>query len=288
MKLKAIISLIRPRQWVKNAFVAAPLFFTPTALSLGNLQSVAGGIVSFCALASALYVLNDFADRESDRKHPKKRYRPLAAGTVSVPVAFALFLGLLAGGLGLAIVLPGGVVKLIGLYAALAIAYSLALKRIAILDVMIIAFGFVLRVEAGAVLIDVQPSAWILIMSGLLALFLALAKRRDDLSLELDGEHRQSLKGYSKPFLDVAVSAVLGALLVAYLIYTTDPAVMERLGTDQIFYTAPFVVMGILRYLQITLVEERSGSPTAILFTDPFTILTVLGWILTFGWLIHA
>jgi 4-hydroxybenzoate polyprenyltransferase len=288
MNLKAILSLIRPQQWVKNAFVAAPLFFTPTALSLGNLQAVAGGIASFCALASALYILNDFADRDADRRHPKKRYRPLAAGTVSLPTASVLCLALLAAGFGLAIVLPGGVVTTIGLYVALSAAYSLGLKRLAILDVMIIAFGFVLRVEAGAVLIDVQPSAWILIMSGLLALFLALAKRRDDLSLELDSEHRRSLSGYSKPFLDVAVAAVLGALLVAYLIYTTDPAVMARLGTAQIFYTAPFVVMGILRYLQITLVEERAGSPTAILLTDPFTILTVLGWVLTFGWLIYG
>ncbi|MDH3918332.1 MAG: hypothetical protein OEU25_09120, partial [Rhodospirillales bacterium] len=204
------------------------------------------------------------------------------------PVAFVLFLVLLAAGLGLAIALPGGVVTVIGLYLAMIAAYSFGLKRIAILDVMIIAFGFVLRVEAGAILIDVQPSAWILIITGLLALFLALAKRRDDLILRLDDEHRQSLNGYSKPFLDVAVSAVLGALLVAYLIYTTDPSVMERLGTQQIFYTAPFVVMGILRYLQIMLIEERSGSPTAILFTDPFTILTVLGWILTFGWLIYV
>jgi len=125
-------------------------------------------------------------------------------------------------------------------------------------------------------------------MTGLLALFLALAKRRDDLMLNLSDEHRQSLSGYSKPFLDVAVAAILGALLVAYLIYTTDPAVMARLGTEQIFYTAPFVVMGILRYLQIMLIEQRSGSPTVILFSDPFTILTVLGWTLTFGWLIHV
>ncbi|MDH3669407.1 MAG: UbiA prenyltransferase family protein [Rhodospirillales bacterium] len=288
MNLKAILSLIRPKQWAKNAFVAAPLFFTPAALTAMNVKAVAGGIGSFCALASALYILNDFADREADRKHPKKRHRPLAAGTVSVPVAFVLFLVLLAAGLGLAIALPGGVVTVIGLYLAMIAAYSFGLKRIAILDVMIIAFGFVLRVEAGAILIDVQPSAWILIITGLLALFLALAKRRDDLILRLDDEHRQSLNGYSKPFLDVAVSAVLGALLVAYLIYTTDPSVMERLGTQQIFYTAPFVVMGILRYLQIMLIEERSGSPTAILFTDPFTILTVLGWILTFGWLIYV
>jgi 4-hydroxybenzoate polyprenyltransferase len=288
MNIKAIVSLIRPKQWAKNAFVAAPLFFTPAALSAANVKAVAGGIASFCALASALYILNDFADRAADRKHPKKRHRPLAAGTVSLAIACLLFLVLLAAGLGLAIVLPGGVVTVVGLYAALAIAYSFGLKRIAILDVMIIAFGFVLRVEAGAVLIDVRPSAWILIITGLLALFLALAKRRDDLILELDDEHRQSLNGYSKPFLDVGVSAILGALLVAYLIYTTDPAVMDRLGTEQIFYTAPFVVMGVLRYLQIMLIEQRSGSPTAILFGDPFTIFTVLGWIGTFVWLIYV
>lgn len=288
MTLKAILSLIRPKQWVKNAFVAAPLFFTPAALTAANVKAVAGGILSFCALASALYVLNDFADREADRRHPTKCHRPLAAGTVPLPVAAVLFLVLLAGGLGLAAALPGGVVAVVGLYAVLTAAYSFGLKRVAILDVTLIAFGFILRVQAGAMLIDVRPSAWILIITGLLALFLALAKRRDDLILELGDEHRQSLNGYSKPFLDVAVSAILGALLVAYLIYTTDPAVMARLGTDQIFYTAPFVVMGVLRYLQIMLIEERSGSPTTILLGDPFTILTVLGWILTFGWLIYV
>lgn len=288
MNLKAILNLIRPKQWAKNAFVAAPLFFTPAALTAANVKAVAGGIACFCALASALYILNDFADREADRKHPTKRHRPLAAGTVSLPVACGLFLVLLASSLALAVALPGGVLTIVGLYAAMTIAYSFGLKRIAILDVMIIAFGFVLRVEAGAVLIDVQPSAWIVIMTGLLALFLALAKRRDDLMLNLSDEHRQSLSGYSKPFLDVAVAAILGALLVAYLIYTTDPAVMARLGTEQIFYTAPFVVMGILRYLQIMLIEQRSGSPTVILFSDPFTILTVFGWTLTFGWLIHV
>ncbi len=288
MNLKAVLILIRPKQWAKNAFVAAPLFFTPAALTATNVKAVAGGIACFCALASALYIMNDFADREADRKHPTKRYRPLAAGIVSLPVAGVLFLALLAASLSLAIVLPGAVLTIVGLYAVLTTAYSFGLKRIAILDVMIIAFGFVLRVEAGAKLIDVQPSAWIIIITGLLALFLALAKRRDDVILKLSDEHRQSLNGYSKAFLDVAVAAILGALLVAYLIYTTDPAVMARLGTEQIFYTAPFVVMGVLRYLQIMLIEQRSGSPTAILFSDPFTILTVVGWTLTFGWLIHV
>jgi hypothetical protein len=153
---------------------------------------------------------------------------------------------------------------------------------------MLIALGFVLRVYAGSELIMVLPSVWIIVCTGLLALFLALAKRRDDLVKRLDSDHRSALKGYTKPFIDTAINAVLGGLLVSYLIYTTDPAVMDRLGTRQLYLTAPFVIAGILRYLQITLVEERSGSPTKLALTDRFLILTVLGWVAMFAALIYG
>jgi 4-hydroxybenzoate polyprenyltransferase len=173
-------------------------------------------------------------------------------------------------------------------YLVINLGYSLGLKRVSIVDVMLIALGFVLRVEAGATLIHVEASAWILICTGLLALFLALGKRRDDLVRDLGGAHRRSLDGYSKPFLDMAVSITLGALLVAYLIYTTDAGAMARLGTGKLFYTAPFVVAGILRYLQIMLVEQRSGSPTLLVTTDRFLIVTILGWVTTFALLIYV
>jgi decaprenyl-phosphate phosphoribosyltransferase len=168
------------------------------------------------------------------------------------------------------------------------LAYSLRLKRVSIVDVFIISLGFVLRVQAGAVLIDIEPSAWIIIMTGLLTLFIALGKRRDDLVTGMDDAHRSSLRGYTKGFLDASVTAVLGALMVAYLIYTTDAGVAARLGDDRLYYTAPFVLMGILRYLQVTMVEERSGSPTRIALTDRFMVSTMLAWAGVFAWRIYA
>jgi 4-hydroxybenzoate polyprenyltransferase len=285
--LPALLELLRPQQWIKNAFVGAPLFFTPAALSWHSVHQVGAGIASFCALASAVYILNDAIDRDADRLHPTKRNRPLASGRVGLGVALATLAVLVVYGLGLAATLSRDFALIGGGYFLLNVGYSLGLKRVSILDVMLISLGFVLRVEAGAALIDVTPSAWILISTGLLALFLALAKRRDDLVRDLGGEHRRSLDGYSKPFLDMAVSITLGALLVAYLIYTTDAAAMARLGTDKLFYTAPFVVAGILRYLQIMLVEQRSGSPTALVTSDRFLIGAIVGWVTTFGLLIY-
>lgn len=287
-RLAAAATLLRPQQWIKNTFVAAPLFFTPAAVTWPNVLAVLTVMAGFSALASAVYIVNDYMDREADRQHPVKRHRPLAAGTVPLPFAAALFVLLLAASFGMTAAAVPAALPVIGLYFALNLGYSFGLKHIAIIDVMIIALGFILRVEAGARAAHVSLSAWILIATGLLALFLALAKRRDDLVRSLGNEHRRSLDGYNKPFLDAAVSVTLGALLVAYLVYTTDVTVMERLGTDQLFYTAPFVVAGVLRYLQITLVEERSGSPTRLVLSDRFLFLSILGWIATFGLLIYG
>ena len=285
---EGLADLLRSRQWVKNAFVGAPLFFTPAALSLSTVITICGGIASFCMISSAVYVLNDYADREADRTHPTKCRRPLAAGTVPHGAAFGLFLVLLAGGFGLAYLLSPAFAGICAIYLACNVAYSLFLKRISIVDIMVIALCFILRVEAGAALIEVAPSAWIMIMTGLLALFLGLAKRRDDLAKNLGGEHRRSLDGYSLQYLDTAKAIVTAALLVAYLIYTTDQAVMARMGSTNLYCTAPFVVFGILRYLQIAQVEERSGSPTTIVLTDRLLIATILGWLVTFGALIYG
>ena len=289
MSVLAILRLIRPEQWVKNAFVVAPLFFTPSAVSTASLRGVALGVACFCAISSAVYVLNDYRDRESDRLHPRKKSRPLAAGTVSVPLAFALMAALLAFALlGSFLWLPRGFFWVLVLYFGVNLAYTFGLKSVAILDVMVIALGFVFRVEGGAILIGVEASAWLVIATGLLALFLAVAKRRDDLVQGLDASHRKSIDGYTKPFLDSIIAVILGALLVTYLIYATDTNVMQRLGTTKVFYTTPFVVAGILRYLQITMVEERSGSPTRILLTDRMIQWCVIGWLATFAVLIYG
>jgi decaprenyl-phosphate phosphoribosyltransferase len=284
-----ILELLRPHQWIKNLFVAAPLFFTPSVLSIETIARVALGFASFCALASAMYVLNDWSDRYADRQHPIKRLRPLAANKVSA--TSALLLALLLGAAGFAVAyssLPCAFGHLLLGYVALNFAYTLWLKRIAIVDVLVIAIGFVLRVYGGGFLINVTPTVWIVACTLLLALFLALAKRRDDIVRGIDENHRESLAGYNTSFLDTALAVVLAALLVSYLLYTTQPDNMARLHSDKLFLTAPFVIAGVLRYLQITIVEHRSGSPTRLAVSDRFLLLTIFGWLGTFAWLIYG
>jgi 4-hydroxybenzoate polyprenyltransferase len=282
------LKLLRPHQWVKNLFIAAPLFFTPDRVSLEAALAVLAGTVAFCAVSSAAYIMNDYLDREADRRHPTKRKRPLAAGTVAPGAALGLMAGLMVGGLTGAAMLSLDFAAIVLAYLALNIAYSLYLKRLSIIDVMAVALGFVLRVYAGGAIVDVTPTVWIIACAMLLALFLALAKRRDDLIMGLGDEHRESLKGYSRRFLDTALAIVLGALLVSYLLYTTDPVNMAHLGSEWLFLTTPFVVAGVLRYLQITLVEERSGSPTKVVLKDRFLRTAVLAWVATFAWLIYG
>ncbi|MFA6279867.1 MAG: UbiA prenyltransferase family protein [Bdellovibrionales bacterium] len=277
-----ILRLLRPLQWVKSAFVAAPLFFNAPLWSAQTLALVAWGMAAFCLMASAVYVLNDLMDREADREHAVKRLRPLASGEVSPSLAYVLILVLLVIALEIATWLGGLFPVFLLSYGAIQLLYCFWLKNHALIDVMTIAIGFVLRVLAGAALIDVTPTSWIIIMTMLLALFQGLAKRRDDLVHAMEVSHRRSLVGYNKPFLDVAISVILGGLLVAYLIFTTDAAVIERFGTENLFYTAPLVILGILRYLQITLVEEKSGSPTEVVLRDKFMIFSILGWVVSF------
>lgn len=283
-----LLNLMRPHQWVKNAFVASPLFFSPSAVSLHAAGLIAAAVASFCLLSSAIYIYNDYKDREADRQHPKKRHRPLAAGTVSLTQAVGLCAVLLLAGIGTAAFLSPIFLAFAAGYVTTNMAYSLGLKRVPVLDVLIIAGVFVLRVYAGAVLIDVVPSPWMIVCVGLLALFLALAKRRDDLEIGLDGGHRASLEGYTKEYLDTAITVILGALLVAYLMYTTGDYAREKFGTDWLFLTSPFVIAGVLRYLQIILVERRSGDPTQLVLRDRFLKVTILGWLVAFGILIYG
>ena len=287
MALPPVIRLLRPKQWIKNGFVAAPLFFTPDKVNAASLLDVLAGFAVFCMVASAVYCLNDLRDAEADRNHPVKKSRPIASGAVSPTAAMILMALLLAGGAALGAWRVPEILWVVGTYFAINIAYTLGLKQIAILDVLVVAFGFVLRVEAGALIIDIEPSAWILIVTGLLALFIALAKRRDDIVRDLDAEHRKSLDGYTLPFLDGSLMAVLSTLLVSYLIFTTDQAVMLRLGSEQLYFTGPFVIAGVLRYLQLTMVYERSGSPTDLVYRDSGLQLSIAGWLATFVWLLY-
>jgi 4-hydroxybenzoate polyprenyltransferase len=286
-RLPPAIRLMRPHQWVKNAFIAAPLLLTPAPLTAGNLLLVVLGIAAFSLLASGVYVLNDLADREADRRHPKKRHRPIASGEIAPATALVLTAVLVASGLGAAFALSPGFALIASGYFALNVAYSFGLKDASILDVLIIAAGFMLRVMGGLELLQVEASVWVLNMVGLLTLFIAMAKRRDDLVRTLAGDHRRSLAGYSKPFLDTAMAVVLATLLISYVNYTGDPQVIAELGTDRLYLTIPFVLAGILRYLQISLVEERSGTPTTVVLTDRFLITAVVLWGACFALLVQ-
>jgi decaprenyl-phosphate phosphoribosyltransferase len=287
-----LLRLLRPEQWVKNGFVAAPLFFTPEAVNRANLGRVAIAVIMFSLLASAVYVFNDWCDRDADRLHPTKRLRPLASGAVSPAAGLAWAAVSLAAGTVLgALFLPPAALALALAYAAMSALYSARLKHVAILDVLVVATGFVLRIEVGSAAIAITPTVWIVVCTFLLALFLALAKRRDDLvklAKTTSDSHRPALSGYNLPFVDTAVAVVLAALLVSYLIYTTDAAVIAKFHTDKLYLTAPFVAAGVLRYLQIALVEQRSGSPTDLALTDRFLILSIIGWIVVFAALLYG
>lgn len=272
---------------MKNVFVLAPLLMTPEALRAGRLEPTLWGVLAFCLVASATYVLNDLMDREVDRHHPEKRHRPIASGDMSPSVAWGLVLGLAGLGLALAFALSLSFGWIASGYFALTTAYSVRLKHVSILDIMILSAGFIFRLEGGALLAQIHLSVWIILCTWLLALFLAIAKRRDDLVQDLDKSHRGSLDGYTIEFVDKAMVMLSSALFVSYTIYTTDRDVMERLGSHHLYLTVPFVLAGVLRYFQIAIVEERSGSPTDLAIGDPFLLAVLCGWAATLGGLLY-
>jgi len=288
LKRNPILALLRPQEWVKNAFVAAPVLLTPTVLDWDVAGTVALGILAFSLVASAGYVLNDIFDRSADRQHPQKRDRPLASGAASMPLAIVLIVLALAGGFSLGVVLSTTFAALLLGYVVVMALYSALLKRLALVDISIITGGFLIRIYAGGELAEVTLSVWIVLITGLLALFLALGKRRDDLLQEIGLDHRQSLGGYNLAFVDSATNFVLGALLVGYMIYTTDDQAVARMQTDDLPWSVPFVLAGILRYLQVIHVYQRSGSPTKIALTDQPMVAIIIGWIAAMAYILYG
>jgi decaprenyl-phosphate phosphoribosyltransferase len=289
--MRPYLQLLRLHQYVKNGFILAPLFFAFRFTDLhllGNLLMVALG---FSFVASAIYILNDYFDREADRQHPTKRNRPLAAGTVTVPGAFGMFGGLLVVGGGMIGLVSVDALLITGLYVLNNLLYSYRFKHVPILDVTQIALGFVLRLYVGQAAGEgLTPlSMWIVLVTFMLALFLGLAKRRDDVLLALDGNKvRKAIDGYNLEFINGAMMLMASVTIVSYISYTISTEVTSRLHTDQLYYTVLFVVVGILRYMQITFVEQKSGSPTKILLRDLFLQLCIVGWLLTFVALVPA
>lgn len=279
------IKLLRPKDWVKNLFLFVPSFFAGKLYDLPKIELVFGGFVAFCFLASSIYILNDYRDIQDDRKHPEKSKRPLAAGKVNKSTAMILCFALLFAGATLSYLLDrsGKFVFVAGIYYFLNLAYCLGVKNLSIVDILIVAAGFVLRVKAGAILAEVDTTEWFIIMTFLLALFMAIAKRRDDVLLKIatGTEMRKAMKGYSLDYLNIMLALFCAILIVSYINYTVSEGAYRRFG-HRLYYTSIFVIAGIMRYLQITFIHNKAGSPTEVLFRDRFIQVTLLLWIASF------
>lgn len=293
--IRPIIRLIRPKQWLKNVFVFVPMFFGGSLLDPDDIRASVLTFFAFSFVASSVYCVNDINDVEADRRHPVKCRRPLASGEVSVGAARVLA--------SLMLVLAGAVAALAGdtghllrvggvlaFYYIMNICYCTSLKQYAIIDVCIIAFGFVLRVLAGSFATDIVPSKWLVLMTFLLTLFLSFAKRRDDVvRMNETGEPpRKNTIRYNLTFINQAITVTASVTLVCYIMYTVSPEVVARFNSDLLYLTSVFVLLGLLRYMQITVVDKKSGDPTKMMLRDRFTQLVVLAWALTFLVLIYV
>ena len=277
----ALIRSLRPEQWLKNGFVLAPLVFSGLLDDRSAWIDGVLALVAFCAASSAVYLVNDVVDREADRKHPAKRHRPIAAGELSAAAALAVALVLVAAAMAGAAILGGWFPWVLGGYVVLVVLYSVLLKRVVFVDVLVLAAGFVLRVVGGAVAIEVPVSRWLLLCAYLLALYLALGKRRAELALlgEGAGTHREVLGHYSLPLVDQAISVVLGATVLAYTLYTVAPDTVAKVGSEGLMATVPIVLYGLFRYLYLLHRHDLGGSPTKVLLTDRPVLAAVLVWL---------
>ena len=278
--LKALLLTLRPEQWIKNLLVFAGVMFGGRLLDVTALWAAITTFAVFCALSSAVYIFNDIADREADRQHPLKSSRPIAAGDLSPAAAAFAGAGLAGAALAVATILTPRLGLVAAAYLVLLLLYSAALKHFVIVDVLVIAGGFVLRAVAGAVAVAVPISHWLLVCTTLLALFLALSKRRHELTLLGEGAvgHRRILEEYSPYLLDQMIAVVTASTLVAYTLYTTDAETAARLGTTRLGLTVPFVLYGIFRYLYLVHQKRGGGSPSTMLVTDRPLLACVALW----------
>ena len=288
--MKKYVRLIRPKDWAKNLFLFVPIFFAGRLFQSSVIIGLLEGFICFSLIASSIYIVNDFKDIEEDKKHPQKKNRPMASGSVK-PV-FGLSIAILLFTIGIlgAWYIGYKFLFVIGIYFSLNLGYSFGLKNIPILDIIIISIGFVLRVKAGAVIAGIGLSEWLTIMVFLLALFMAIGKRRDDVILKsVSGtDMRKSVKGYNLEFINSALSLTSAVIIVAYIMYSTSPEVQARLHTYRLYYTSLFVMAGLFRYMQLIFVQQDSQSPTNILYKDRFIQVTILLWIMSFYLILYV
>lgn len=290
MPIRALLRSLRPPQWAKNAFVLAPLVFGKVLDDPASLLAASLAFVAFCAASSSVYLVNDVQDRESDRRHPLKRLRPVASGALPVPLALGAAAVLLALAIVLGVPLGAGFLAVLAVYALLNLGYSAGLKNVVILDVMIVAVGFVLRVIAGGLAIDVPVSSWLLLCTIFLALFLAFSKRRHEIVLlaeEARGQ-RRVLDHYSPAFLDQMINVVTASSVVCYALYAVAPETQERFQSDWLVYTVPLVLFGIFRYLYLVYQKPHEKNPTEAILADPPFLLNLVLWALTVIWIVYG
>jgi 4-hydroxybenzoate polyprenyltransferase len=275
-----LIVSLRPSQWTKNLIVFAALIFSRSLFDPAALALASAAFLIFCALSGAVYLVNDVADREADRQHPRKRHRPVASGALSHTTALGWGVGVGASALAAAFWLSLGFGVAAAAYVALIVVYSSAVKHVVILDVMTIAIGFVLRAVAGGLVIGVPVSDWLLVCTILGALFLGLGKRRHELTLLADGArgHRRILEEYDPYLLDQMIAVVAAATLVAYIIYCVSPETHAYFGTNLLVLTTPFPIYGLFRYLYLVHRKEGGGSPSDMLLEDRPLLACVALW----------
>ncbi|MGG6545507.1 UNVERIFIED_CONTAM: decaprenyl-phosphate phosphoribosyltransferase [Prevotella sp. 15_C9] len=282
-----LFRLIRPKQWIKNTIVLLPIFFGGALLKPDALYAGFIVVLSFSFIASSIYCLNDIIDLKDDKRHPVKCKRPLASGAISVVQGYLIMLSMVILSMLTLLLLPehrAEVAGVIFFYWILNIAYCLVLKQHAIIDVCVIAFGFVLRLFAGGLATSIGLSKWIVLMTFLLMLFLSFAKRRDDvLRMNETGKApRKNTSRYNLTFINQAITITASVTLVCYIMYTMSPEVVANFHTDKLYLTSVFVLLGLLRYIQIAVVDKKSGDPTKVILRDRFIQLIVLGFGLTF------
>ena len=286
-----ILKILRPHQWVKNTFIFIPLFFGGSLFDMADWTSSLVAFVAFSFAASAIYSINDIVDVEADKKHPKKCKRPIAAGLVSKRQASLLAIILAIAALALPFLLNNWMLSVvIALYLAMNLCYCIRLKHYAIIDVCLVALGFVMRIVAGGVATDIVLSRWIVMMTFLLTLFLSFAKRRDDVLImsETGMAPRKNTSRYNLTFINQAITITGGVMLVCYIMYTVSPEVIERFNSPNLYMTSFFVILGLLRYIQLTVVDERSGEPTRLVLSDRLIQLIIAGWIISFAIIIYT
>jgi len=293
-KAALYISGLRPRQWIKNLIVLAPLIFSRNLFhaDMALLSLLALGV--FCLLSGGIYIFNDLVDYQQDRAHPVKRNRPVASGKISRRGALLFGVMVTAGGLLIAVRTDMSFFWVCLAYTGSMILYSLGLKHMVVLDVLIISIGFVLRAIAGVeVLKDTDSgvviSPWLLVCTLFLALFLGFSKRRNELGVlaHKAGLHRKSLEDYSKEFLDAMIAVVTAATVITYAIYTIWPGTVEKFNTGNLIYTIPFVVFGLFRYMYLVIMKNEGGSPSEILVSDAPLVLDIVLWVCVAGLVLY-